>query len=626
MDHGLVSGDQIDGVELDALRKECRQLREETERFRSLLDQHGIPSTSPRIVQRPVEPVQSKATLTTSEKVALFRSLFRGREDVYAQRWESPDGRSGYSPKTERDWKAYYGAKPEDRKRVDRETRKKIPLTDESIHAHLAGKQTLGVYPLLLDETCWFLAVDFDKKTWQEDAAAFVATCRELNVPAALERSRSGNGGHIWIFFERPAPAGVARRLGSLILTRTMERRHQLGLDSYDRFFPNQDTMPKGGFGNLIALPLQKVPRESGCTEFLDDNLRPYTDQWSFLSSIRRVPQSTAERLIADALKQGDLIGVRIASVDDEDEPDPWTLPPSSRRPDKPIKGRLPETVEVVRSNLVFIEKKGLPPELLNRFLRIAAFQNPEFYKAQAMRLSTFDKPRVIACGEDLPRHLGLPRGCLDEVLFLLEAHGIKPVMRDKRVDGRPIDAEFHGTLRPPQEEAVAQILGHDEGLICAPTAFGKTAVAAWLIAKRKVNTLVMVHRQQLLDQWRERLAMFLEIPIDEIGQIGGGKTKRAGNIDVAVIQSLHRDQEVKDFVAEYGHVIVDECHHLSAFTFERVMRQVKARFVVGLTATPTRKDGHHPIIYMQCGPVRYSFGVRAMTDSTPFDHLVIPH
>lgn len=564
--------------------------------------------------------------LNTIQKIALFRSLFRGREDVYAQRWESPDGRSGYSPKTERDWKAYYAAKPEDRKRVDKETRKNIPLADEAIHAHLTGQQTLGVYPLLLDETCWFLAVDFDKKTWKDDAEAFRATCRELKVPATIERSRSGNGAHIWIFFERPVPAGVARRLGSLLLTRTMERRHQLGLDSYDRFFPNQDTMPKGGFGNLIALPLQKVPRDLGFTEFLDDEMRHYGDQWTFLNTIQRMTQAAAERLVSEALEQGgDLVGVRFASIEDSDEPDPWTLPPSRRRVDKPIKGLLPTSVEIVRSNLLFIEKKGLPPEMMNRLLRIAAFQNPEFYKAQAMRLSTFDKPRVIACGEDLPRHLALPRGCLDEVVIFLEGHKVTVVVRDERFAGKSIDVQFHGSLRPGQDEAVAKVLKYDDGLICAPTAFGKTAVAAWLIAKRATNTLVLVHRQQLLDQWRERLAMFLAKPIDQIGQIGGGKTKRTGEIDVAVIQSLHREKEVKDFVAEYGHVIVDECHHLSAFTFEQVMRQVKAKFVAGLTATPTRKDGHHPIVYMQCGPARYKMAVRAMTDSTPFEHVVIP-
>jgi superfamily II DNA or RNA helicase len=621
-----VRGDSKGDLNDPTLAEQCRRLEEENQRLRALLTENGITlPVAPAIEALPQTP-PVRSTLKTEDKIALFRSLFRGREDVYAQRWEGPDGRSGYSPKTERDWKAYYAAKPEHRKRVDKETRTGIPLTDEAIHAHLTGTETLGVYPLLLDETCWFLAVDFDKKTWKDDAAAFRKTCSDLNVPAAIERSRSGNGAHIWIFFERPIPAGVARRLGSLLLTRTMERRHQLGLDSYDRFFPNQDTMPKGGFGNLIALPLQKVPRASGFTEFLDDKLVPYADQWGFLNSVQRMTQASAEKLITDVLHHGgELIGVRFARREDGDEPDPWTLLPSRKRSDKQIKGPLPTSVEIVYSNLLFIEKKGLPPEMMNRLLRIAAFQNPEFYKAQAMRLPTFDKPRVIACGEDLPRHLALPRCCLEEVVTFLEDQKVKAIIRDERFPGKPIDVQFHGALRPRQEEAVARILKHDDGLICAPTAFGKTAVAAWLIAKRAVNTLVLVHRQQLLDQWRERLAMFLDTPIDQIGQVGGGKLKRTSEIDVAVIQSLHRENEVKDFVAEYGHVIVDECHHLSAYTFEQVMRQVKAKFVVGLTATPTRKDGHHPIIYMQCGPARFTMAARAMTDSTPFEHAVIP-
>jgi superfamily II DNA or RNA helicase len=499
-------------------------------------------------------------------------------------------------------------------------------LDDEAVHDHLAGKHTIGVYPLLLDETCWFLAADFDKKAWMEDAAAFRETCTTLGVPASVECSRSGNGAHVWISFERPVPAGLARRLGSLVLTRTMERRHQLGLDSYDRFFPNQDTMPKGGFGNLIALPLQKTPRDQGRSVFLDEEMRPYGDQWGYLSSVKQMTQAAAERLISDALQQGgDLIGVRFSSTEEDEAPDPWTLPPWRKRPEKPVKGPLPASIEIVRANLLFIDKRGLPPDLMNRLLRLAAFQNPEFYKAQAMRLATYDKSRVIACGEDLPRHLALPRGCLAEVTAFLEGLKIKTVVRAERYAGTRIDAVFHGSLRPPQEDAVEKVLQPDDGLICAPTAFGKTAVASWLIAKRGVNALVIVHRQQLLDQWRERLAMFLNMPIDEIGQVGGGTAKRTGVIDVAVIQSLHREKEVKDFVAEYGHVVVDECHHLSAFTFEQLMRQVKARFVIGLTATPTRNDGYHPIIYMQCGPARFTMATRAMTESTPFDHLVIP-
>jgi superfamily II DNA or RNA helicase len=610
---------------------ERERLREENVRLRRALLEHNIPIPEvPKATATPVVEKDGGSEANTvadqiKHRVALFRSLFRGREDVYAIRWEGSHGRSGYMPKSDRDWKAYNASKPEERKKTDRKTRKLWPLTDQAIEDHLRGRQTIGIYPLLADESCWFLAVDFDKKTWQDDALAFLDTCRELDVPAALERSRSGNGGHVWIFFDSAIPAITARKLGCLILTRTMERRHQLGLDSYDRFFPNQDTMPKGGLGNLIALPLQMIPRKSGNSVFVDSGFQPYRDQWHFLTEVRRMTAIAAEALIAEAQRSGDLIGVRISLIDDEDAQDPWTLPPSRKRLDRPIEGPLPERVQIVRANLLYVEKKGLPSPMLNRLLRLAAFQNPEFYKAQSMRLSTFGKPRVVACGEELVNHIALPRGCVADLKTLLQAYSVKPEIRDERFAGKQIDAEFRGQLRPLQQEAVSKVIDHDEGILCAPTAFGKTAVGAWLIAARKVNTLILVHRQQLLDQWHERLEMFLDLPANALGQIGGGKTDRTDIVDVAVIQSLHRKEEVKDFVAEYGQVIVDECHHISAFTFEQVMRQVKAKYVVGLTATPTRKDGHHPIIYMQCGPIRFGLSARAMTETTPFEHRVIP-
>ena len=610
--------------------EESQRLREENARLRRLLAVHGIPiPQSPSDDTLPIQTPEPAAVESKEDRarkrIALFRSLFRGREDVYARRWDNPDGRSGYSPAALKDWKAINSSRPEDRKRVDQHTRKFLPLAELVIENHLLGKETIGVYPLLTDETCWFLAVDFDKKTWADDSRAFLDTCREWSVPAVLERSRSGNGGHVWIFFEDALPANTARKLGCAILTRTMEHRHQLGLDSYDRLFPNQDTMPKGGFGNLIALPLQFAPRRSGNSVFVDTDLRPYPDQWEFLSTIPRMSDVAAEEVITDAQRNGDLIGVRISIADDEDAQDPWMLPPSRKRMERPIEGPLPEKVQIVRANLLYVEKQGLPPALLNRLLRLAAFQNPEFYKAQAMRLPTYAKPRVIACGQDFPQHIAVPRGCFTEVLALLQAHNVRPEVREERFAGIPIAAEFDGQLRPIQEEAVRGIGAHDEGILSAPTAFGKTAVAAWLIAKRKVNTLILVHRQQLLDQWQERLAMFLNTPANSIGHIGGGKMHRTGSIDVAVIQSLYQKDIVKGFVAEYGQVIVDECHHISAFTFEQVMRQVKAKYVVGLTATPTRKDGHHPIIYMQCGPARFSMSARAMTETNPFEHRVIP-
>ncbi len=584
-----------DSLPFEPPEQENIRLREENARLRRLLAVHSIPipqlpaeNPPPTKTAKPSPPVDKEER--ARQRIALFRSLFRGREDAYARRWENADGRHGYMPAVVKDWKAINKSRPEDRKKVDQKTRKFLPLTDAVIEDHLLGKETIGVYALLPDETCWFLAADLDKTTWEYDSLAFLETCQELNVPAALERSRSGKGGHIWIFFERALPAITARKLGCVLLTRTMERRHQVGLDSYDRFFPNQDTMPKGGLGNLIALPLQRAPRKQDNSVFIDHDFRPHPDQWQFLSTIRRMPVDAAEEIVAEAQRKGDLIGVRMSITDDEEEQDPWTLPPSRKRKERLIEGPLPKTVQIVRANLVYAESKDLPPAMLNRLLRLAAFQNPEFYKAQAMRLSTYDKPRVIACGTEFAQHIAVPRGCLTETLDLLEAHKIRPEVRDERNAGTAIEAEFQGQLRPFQEEAVANIAAHDDGILCAPTAFGKTAVAAWLIAKRKVNTLVVVHRQQLLDQWQERLGMFLDLPAKSIGHIGGGKVDRTGCVDVAVIQSLYRKDEVKDFVAEYGQVIVDECHHTSAFTFEQVMRQVKAKYVVGLTADAKRR------------------------------------
>jgi superfamily II DNA or RNA helicase len=568
------------------------------------------------LIQKRAAAVTAKSN--SEEKVKLFRNLFRGREDVYAVRWEGRNGKAGYSPACRKVWGASFPKKSDKPKEY-------FPLTDQVIQNHLTGKLTAGVYPLLTDETCRFLAGDFDKASWWDDVRAFLETCSEWNVPAAIERSRSGRGGHIWVFFEAALPASLARKLGAAILTRTMERRHQVGLDSYDRFFPSQDTMPKGGFGNLIALPLQHLPRGQGNSVFLNSEFTPHPDQWAFLSGIRRMQFSEVEAIVREAERNGQIIGVRRSVTDEDTEADPWTLPPSRRKKEELIPGPLPSSVRITRGNLLFVEKEGLPTAMLNRLHRLAAFQNPEFYRAQAMRLSTFDKRRVIHCAEEFPRHIGLPRGSLDEVLTFFKSHGIEVALDDQRFPGHSIEVKFHGQLRPDQQAAADAIFAHDDGILCAPTAFGKTVIAAWLIAARKVNTLVLVHRRQLLDQWRERLSMFLKLPLKSIGQIGGGRRHATGVVDVGIIQSLNRKQVVNDMVANYGQIIVDECHHLSAVSFEQVLRQVKARYVTGLTATPQRKDGHHPIIVMQCGPIRFRVDAKAQALTRPFRHVVVP-
>lgn len=566
---------------------------------------------------------------STGEKIALFRSLFRGREDVYPRRFESKKtGRSGYAPACGNEWVRGICEKPRI-KCGDCPHRAFLQVTDEVVRCHLSGKDKAGqefiagVYPMLADETCHFLAMDFDKETWRDDVLAVMATCRDLDIPAALERSRSGNGGHIWLFFVDAVPATLARKLGSFVLTETMERRPELGLASYDRLFPNQDTLPKGGFGNLIALPMQKVPRERGNSVFVDETLTAYPDQWAFLSSIQRLSRDRIESITRDAENRGRVVGVRFALTAD-DEPEPWNTLPSRRHREPPITDPLPKEIEVVLGDQVYLRKEDLPPALRNRLLRLAAFQNPEFYRAQAMRLSTYEKPRIIACGEDLPAHIGLPRGCLGEILTLFSDLKIKPLIRDERVTGTPLELHFIGTLRPEQETAAAAMLAHDTGVLSATTAFGKTVLAAHLIAARGVNILILVHRQQLLEQWIERLSSFLGLPAKSIGRLGGGHRKLTGKIDVAIIQSLVRKGVVDDRVAEYGHLVIDECHHMSAQSFELVARRAKARFVLGLSATVTRKDGHHPIIFMQCGPVRHRVDAKQQADARPFSHHVI--
>jgi len=627
-DNGQTSDQENLQDQLRSAQEECERLQKENARLR---DMFGIRESVRSCAALPSCPTrqdsgQAASSLSTpEEKIALFRSLFRGRDDVYAIRWEGKGGRSGYSPAGVMDWRAIHAASPEERKRIARKTRMLLPLTNDAIRKHLTGKQTLGIYPLLPDEMCWLLAFDLDKKSWITDAAAFLETCRRFQVPAVVERSRSGNGAHIWVFFDRPVLAADARRLGCSLLTRTMEKRHEIGLDSYDRLFPSQDTMPKGGFGNLIALPLQKGPREQGNSVFLNEIFEPYADQWKFLESVQRIKTDELAELIHEATPEGNTLGVHLSLPEGGDGEPPWLWSPSRSRKEKRITDPLPPTVRLITSNLIYIEKKGLPSSMQDRLIRIAAFQNPEFYKAQTMRLSTYGKPRVISCSESFPEHIGLPRGCLEEVVSLLKGHGVRAELQDERTIGQPIDVSFRAELRAGQLDAVKQVLAHDQGILSAPTAFGKTVIGAYLIARRGVSALVLVHRRQLMDQWRERLAAFLELPISDIGQFGGGKNKRTGLVDVAVIQSLQRKGSVQDFVAEYGHVIVDECHHLSASTFERVLRQVRARFVLGLTATPMRKDGHHPIIHMQCGPIRFHLSPKKAAQSSPLEHKAIP-
>jgi len=596
-------------------------LRSENERLKRLLEPAKFELTQVDEIRRPdiVGTVGGlDAHSSEASKIGLFRSLFRGRDDVYAYRWEGRDGKTGYSPALRPGIRRQKGQRPD--------LKALLPLDAEVIQSHLLGRRVVGIYPLLDDETCWLLAIDFDKASWQSDVVEVMRSCAELGVPASIERSRSGRGAHVWVFFSSPVPATTARNLGCAMLTHALERRNQIGFDSYDRLFPSQDTMPKGGFGNLIALPLQRLARQAGNTVFLDSSLKPYEDQWHYLSSVRRLGLADCERIVREAARAGKILGIDAHWFEtDEDAREPWRLPPSRRRLDGPIEGPLPTSVEIVFANLVFVAKTGMPPVLLGRLRRLAAFQNPEFYRAQAMRLWTGGMPRIVDCSEEFPDHLALPRGSLDETVKLLERQGIWTSIKDEREAGVSCDFTFTGELTSEQQLAAEAMAAHDIGVLAAPTAFGKTVIAAWLIASRGVNTLVLVHRQQLADQWRERLAAFLNLPPRSIGQFGAGRNKGKGTIDIGMLQSLQSKGTVKDIVADYGYVLVDECHHIPAFSFEAVLKEVKARYVTGLTATPVRKDGHHPIVVMQCGPIRHRVDAREQAAARPFQHVVVP-
>ena len=375
--------------------------------------------------------------------------------------------------------------------------------------------------------------------------------------------------------------------------------------------------MPKGGFGNLIALPLQKKPREHGCSVFVDGDLRLYPDQWAYLASIKPMPAHDIESTILRAM--GNSHPLDVTFIDEEDQKEPWKRTASKSTK---LAGPMPESLTVTLANLIYFEKAQLPQALANRLIRLAAFQNPEFYKKQAMRFSVWDEPRVIGCAENYPKHIALPRGCLDAALDLLRDNGIRCELIDERFAGAALDVGFAGTLRIDQAAAVAAMLHHDAGVLCAPTAFGKTVTAAAMIAQRGVNTLVLVHRNELLKQWLERLQSFLGVGKGVVGTIGGGKAKPTGKIDIAVMQSLSRKGEVNPLVENYGHVIIDECHHVGAVSFDAILKRAKAKYVLGLTATPIRRDGQQPIIFMQCGPTRYT---AAKPASAPHDLAVTP-
>jgi hypothetical protein len=470
----------------EQLLTENAALREENQRLRQRLGMEPIPAPQPPQPQFPEATIHHRSSV--DDKIGLFMSLFRGRDDVYAKRYHNPkNGAEGYVPVCRNEW--VYGVCDKKKQKCGVcPNRSFVPFSRDVAYNHLSGKKAdftdvAGIYPLTVDECCYFLAIDFDGDIWRQDIAAFRNTCKEYDLVPAVERSRGGNGGHVWFFFEDKIPAATARKFGSALLTQAMAHRHEIKFKSYDRLFPNQDIMPKGGFGNLIALPLQGAKRKEGNSVFVDENFVPYDDQWAFLSCV--------EKLSADQVNgyMKRLCGNSELGVLASEESKPWEQARSA-----PALSLLDftGTVQIVKANMLHIRKIGISQNALNRVKRLGAFRNPDFYKAQAMRLPTYDKPRIIDCTEESAEYLSIPRGCDEELLALLENAGATYQVEDKRNPGIPIVAEFNGTLRMEQEIAASALLQHETGVLSATTAFGKTVIGSHLISKRKVNTLIL--------------------------------------------------------------------------------------------------------------------------------------
>jgi superfamily II DNA or RNA helicase len=608
-------------AELDTRRAEIVRLGTEVERLQARIAELEAPSSTP-VEAAPIAAVPTTLFETVGTpnafpevtdgsareaKVQLFRSLFVGRDDVYALRWENKKtGKRGWGPASKNGW------------RHDSDIRDLLALTDDVVTGHLRGLITVGLYPLMSGDTCRLLACDFDGPGWELDARAYWDVCEASGVPAALERSRSGNGAHVWTFFETPVSAASARAVGAALLREAMALRVELDLASYDRLFPSQDYLPAGkSFGNLIALPLQRECRRRGTTVFIDPGtLEPWPDQWAFLSSVRRMSTRAVEDLRT---------ALRPTAVG-PDEVRYRRIRGERRHGDK----KPPPYIHGVRGAMVGIERAGLPPSMVADLKHLAAVHNPEFYRREQQRRSTWKIPRLIRCYQEDLEYLWLPRGLAEHAARLVADAGSHLELYGTLRDPPAADHQFDGVLSDLQHEAVTELAKHRLGVLVAPTGAGKTVMACALIAHHRMPTLIIVDRQQLADQWRTQLTILLGLTGRQVGQLGGGRHRRSHVVDLGMFQSIARRVDDPDVFDGYGLVVIDECHHVPAESYERALRHVAVPRWLGLTATPQREDSLHPLITMQCGPIRHTVPagpgplvLRVVTHATRADRQV---
>lgn len=539
----------------------------------------------------------SEDILSREDSVKIFMNYFKGRNDVYP--YLSIDKNNPnikyYIPACTNEWKNGVCNKTMGKKCKTCQYRENKPISKETIYKHMYGNYPIGIYPLLENDTCFFLSLDFDdkdsKKDIKSDVLAFASVCDKYEVPIAIERSRSGNGIHIWMFFDTNIKAITARKLGSLLLSKTMEISN-ISISSFDRMFPNQDTLPKGGYGNLIALPFQNEPSKYGNTLFIDRNFILIKNQMQYLSSIHKL----TEIEVFEKIKQlsNETIDISHEIIDMQNE----VKVKSKNNID------YPKSIKVILKDMVYIDKANLDGVVKNSFRRLATFANPEFYKKQKLRMSVYNVPMVIDCSKEDEKYLNLPRGTYDYLESLCNVNNIEIISKDERFVGNKIEVKFNGSLKEEQQIAIDHMLKYDNGILCAPTGFGKTVIGCKLIEERKVNTLILVNKIQLLNQWKDRIKEFLDVK--EVGEISSKKKNITNVIDVVSVKSLWNNGNVLDIAKNYGMIIIDECHHTAAYTFEQAINTGNAKYVYGISATPERENGHTPIIKMQCGDIRY--------------------
>lgn len=620
------------------LQQRIRDLEQEVRRLKNLLKQAGI----------------SYAELPREERITpqhalFFYSVFKGRKDVFSKRTPRKDGGAAYYPVCLNFWKE--GICPrrmgEKTKCMDCPHREWKPLNQRVLMNHLAGIRddggdVIGMYPMLADGTCHFLVFDFDSHAaplstdWKEDVDALRNICRKLAVPVLAERSRSGAGAHVWLFFSEAIPAKTARRFGAALLTKGAESVNQKDFRSYDRMIPAQDKLPEGGLGNLIALPLQGSALKQGNSAFIDEDWEAFPDQWEVLRNVQKLEPAFIEQRIQEWGQDG-VLGTLTSLVLAEDEAErPWEKPKPALN-SRDISGG----IHLAYSDMIYVKKSGLSARVQNTLRRLAAFSNPQFYRTQAMGFSTARVPRIIYCGRDEGNYIALPRGVREELHSILNTARIPFTEEDFRQTGQTISVSFTARLYPEQQVAADAMLKHETGILHAATAFGKTAVGAYLVAERKVNTLVLVHNREIMKNWVEDFQKFLDIdaPLptyktrtgrtrsrkSHIGCLYSGHDSTTGFIDVAMFSSLGSEEEVSDIVKSYGMVIMDECHHAAAQTAEEVLRRFTAKYVYGLTATPKRDDGMEPKMLMQLGPIRHRFTARQKAATQNVRHLIYP-